>query len=82
MDYPQFVTLHESQLKKAGIGTELWPSLYAKLVGEVYDAGNYVGLFRVEDEEDEEEEDEKEEEEEDEKEVKDDKVVSFNRCAI
>ena len=50
MEYSIFLSLHESQLQKSGVPEKLWTSLHKKLVGEIYDAGNYVGLFRVEDE--------------------------------
>ena len=63
MEYSAFVSLHETQLKNSGIPSELWPSLHKKLVGEIYDAGEYVGLFRVEEEEEEGAEEDSEENE-------------------
>ena len=56
MEYSFFLSLHESQLQKSGVPEKLWTSLHKKLIGEIYDAGNYVGLFRVEDEEENEKE--------------------------
>ena len=58
MEFNDFLALHESQLKSAGIPPNLWPHLHTKLVGEIFDAGQFVGLFRVEDDEEEEEEEE------------------------
>jgi len=56
MEYEEFVALHETQLKSSGIPGTLWSCLHKKLVNETYDAGEYVGLFRVEDDDEEDDE--------------------------
>ncbi|KAM8974501.1 tubulin--tyrosine ligase-like protein 12 [Pelodytes ibericus] len=55
--YTQFVAQHQAALTASGVPPIYWRSLYCKLEGELFDAGDMFGIMQVEevDEEDDEE---------------------------
>ncbi|KAA3673371.1 tubulin--tyrosine ligase-like protein 12 [Paragonimus westermani] len=58
LDFAAFLLLHEYQLRSCDIPGHLWRRLHEKLLDEVYDAGQFMVLNRVEFESDEEQNDE------------------------
>lgn len=45
--YELFELLHRPQLESSGIPAHFWSSLYRKLLGEVFDAGNVLSLVQL-----------------------------------
>ncbi|XP_063784997.1 tubulin--tyrosine ligase-like protein 12 [Pseudophryne corroboree] len=60
--YSQFVALHQAALTASGVPPLYWGSLYCKLEGEIFDAGEMFGIMQVEEAEEEEEEEDEERE--------------------
>jgi len=46
-EYPDFIALHEPQLKMSGIPEHFWPVLHRKLVNQTLDAGDKFVICRV-----------------------------------
>ncbi|XP_040201761.1 tubulin--tyrosine ligase-like protein 12 [Rana temporaria] len=53
--FSQFVVLHQAALSSSGVPPKYWKSLYRKLEGEIFDAGEWFGIMQVEEMEEEDE---------------------------
>ncbi|TGZ61462.1 hypothetical protein CRM22_007976 [Opisthorchis felineus] len=48
IDFPEFLAIHEQQLRSGGIPGHFWMTLHKKLLDEIYDASAYFVMNRVE----------------------------------